>query len=219
MSLTFRKWSLWVLVMALAFGSCHRQTSAALGSKEVKTSASTARDSVNTSTSENPIPMSACEIAQQMIRSLDFQNWKGLPKACDWTQFTGALPTDWSELPIRPLGSSFRETRQIHFDLAGYMRPSLGFENGEAVLFEAMGPSLEDLEGLKRHLGEPAAKLDWDFGTLPLEEAEFVYPERGITLFLNSTLDRALHIALYPVTSLADYEKNLRPQLAKKLRP
>jgi hypothetical protein len=108
----------------------------------------------------------------------------------------------------------------IMLPLDGYSRPSLSFVEGTPVLFEAMGPELAAGDvALITALGEPAARLDWDFGTLPCPGSEFVYPDRGITLFLRSDHERVLHVALYPATDLNDYIENLRPRLGKTPLP
>lgn len=160
--------------------------------------------------------LNTCESALEMIQNIHFLNWKGLPADCDWSALTGDYPTDWNGVPVRSLGTNFQKAPFLTFELEGYMRPSIAFVEGIPTLFEAMGPKIEDLSALLEFLGEPAAKLDWDFGTLPFKKKEFVFPEYGITLFLNTDLDKALHIALYPSTSLKNYLANLRPELGKK---
>jgi hypothetical protein len=160
--------------------------------------------------------VSACDSALKMIQNIHFDEWNGLPQDCDYSAFIGQYPDNWDEIPFRDLGSNFRRASKIYFELQGYMRPSLAFVDGKAVLFEAMGPKIADLKALLDMLGAPKAKLDWDFGTLPLHETEFVFPDRGITLFLNTDLDKALHIAVYPSTDLENYLQDVRPQLGKK---
>jgi hypothetical protein len=164
--------------------------------------------------------MTPCETAIQRIRDRDFADWRGFPPECDWTPLTGPLPDDWREVPGRPLGTSFRDAKMIMLPLDGYSRPSLSFVDGAAALFEAMGPELAtEVPALLAALGEPAARLDWDFGTLPCPESEFVYPDRGITLFLSADHGRVFHVALYAATDLDDYLANRRPRLGKKRLP
>lgn len=213
-------WVAW-LILALPW-TCQRQGSleAGTGSEPPTTDARPGiPEPVSSSTTSKTLTgMTSCDFAQEMIRTLDFQQWQGLPRDCDWASFTGPLPVDWEAVPRRPLGSTFRVAHQLHVELEGYLRPSIAFVDGEPVLFEAMGPQLSGLETLKDSLGQPLAMLDWDFGTLPLPGAEYVYPQRGITLFLNSTLDKVLHICLYPSTTLEDYMLHVRPHLGKKPR-
>jgi hypothetical protein len=170
---------------------------------------------------KNDTPMNPCNKAIQQIQNLDFHSWTGLPADCDWTELTGPLPSDWSEIAQRSLGSEFREAKMIMLPIQGYYRPSMSFVDGKAVLFEAMAPEFPEGgdAALIAEMGSPAARLDWDFGTLPCPASEFVYPKRGITLFLGDDLKKVLHVALYAATSLEEYNRVLRPRLGKTLRP
>jgi hypothetical protein len=161
----------------------------------------------------------ACDKAQKMIIARDFRAWHGLPNGCDWTAWTGPVPTDWQEVMRRPLGSSFRLGYQLFFELPGYDDLSLAYADGRPILFEARYPQIVAYDTLLQTLGQPAAKLDWDFGTLPLPKGEWVYPQRGITLFMGQSHQTAYHIVLYPATTLKDYQENLRPKFKKTLRP
>ena len=67
--------------------------------------------------------------------------------------------------------------------------------------------------------GSPAAQLDWYYGTLPIPGGEWVYPDRGITLFFSMETGKVLHLAVYHPTTLADYRSSLRPNLRKTMRP
>lgn len=167
------------------------------------------------SDTEEPVETSDCAQAEQLIVQRDFRKWQGLPDGCDWTKWTGSLPTDWQEVMRGPLGSSSRNGYQLFFELEGYEHPSMSYADGKAILFEARAPQIVAFDSLLAALGKPSAKLDWDFGTLPLPKCEYVYPHLGITLFMNTDADRALHIALYASTTLADYESNLRPKFKK----
>ncbi len=163
--------------------------------------------------------MTDCEKAKQMITAGDFREWKGFPEGCDWTAWTGSLPVDWQEVMRRPLGTSFRNGYQLFFELKRYEHPSLSFAESKPILFESRGPELLAFDSLLIALGKPKARLDWDYGTLPLPQCEYIYPERGITLFMNLEGDRALHIALYAATTQKDYVANLRPGFKKILKP
>ena len=93
------------------------------------------------------------------------------------------------------------------------------FRDGALILVDGMTPELDGGAGpLLADLGTPATRLDWDFGTLPISQGEWPYPERGITLFLNTTSDKVLHLALYAPT-LDAYLGSLRPPLAKRPLP
>ncbi len=148
-----------------------------------------------------------------------FNHWEGFPKNCDWTSLTGPLPEDWQLVPKRRLGSKYRDAQMIMLSLEGYIRASLNFVDGQAVLFEAMEPTLAiEIGDLLEKLGQPDTILDWDFGTLPCPQSELVYANKGITLFLNTEKTKLLHVALYPSVEPKTYEESLRPRLGKELR-
>lgn len=161
-----------------------------------------------------------CQNAVEQIRQLDFEIWDGLPVDCQLKELINLESIDVREYPIRHLGKKMVEVHSVLLDLPGYYRPTVNLRNGKVVMFDAMNPVMTgNLETLKAHLGKPALTLDWHYGTLPLEKGEWVFPDKGITLFLNSTFDKVLHIALYHATSSRDYLNKLRPNLKKTLLP
>jgi hypothetical protein len=148
-----------------------------------------------------------------------FAGWRGLAQAL--------APRDlFPELEVvehwgrRSLGDEFAPADFTVLELPGYYRPTISVRDDVVLLFDGMNPELEDgLGPLSAELGEPAALLDYGHGTLPVKAGEWPYPERGITLFVNTTADRVLHIALYAPTTLDVYLRRLRPHLSKKRRP
>lgn len=164
--------------------------------------------------------MTICTSALEKIKNRDFVDWTGLPANCDWSSLVGDLPSIWDEVPERYLGSSFLAGKILMADLEGYMRASFSFREGDAVLFEAKGPELQTpVSDLIENLGVPETKLDWNFGTLPCLKSEYVYPSKGITLFLSTDKTRVFHIALYPSSTLDNYLEKLRPKLGKTRLP
>jgi hypothetical protein len=161
-----------------------------------------------------PTPMT-CDAARRAIETRRFVGWRGLP--------TGCTPTELFDVPAdapygyRRLGA--REARQRLLDLPGYYRPLVTVRDDVVVLFDGMNPALDAaLPALLEDLGEPAAKQDFDHGTLAIPRGEWIYPERGITLFVDTDARALVHVAVYAPTSLATYLDELRPRLGKRLR-
>ncbi len=166
------------------------------------------------------MPDPSCPAVRKALETCDFRHWQGLPAACAAHDLFADLPTDLSDLPTRPLGDDFAAADFVLLDLPGYYRPMASFRAGKLVLFDGMNPELAgDFAALHADLGAPVARLDWYHGTLPIPAGEWVYPARGITLFVNTTADTALHIALYGATNLETYRSELRPHLRKRLTP
>lgn len=164
--------------------------------------------------------MTTCNRALEQIKNRDFIAWKGLPSACDWSLFAGELPKEWELVAERFLGSNFVRGKVLKVEAEGYLQASMAFLDEKAILFEAKGPELAtSLETLLHDLGAPADKLDWQFGFLSCPKSEYIYPERGITLFMNTDLTKVYHIALYASTSLENYLENIRPKFGKKRLP
>lgn len=160
-----------------------------------------------------------CESIRKSIETRDFLDWHGLPQGCTAQQLFPNIPDDLTDRPVRPLGDDFSPAKFVLLELAGYYRPMASFREHQLILFDAMNPELSGgFLPLHKDLGEPATRLNWYYGTLSIPTGEWVYPERGITIFLNTTSDKALHIALYQPTTLLEYQRSLRPHLQKHVR-
>jgi hypothetical protein len=190
-----------------------------------KTAGTGAGEPVTTAPKGKPglIMTDACQTASQAIRARHFIGWRGLPAGCAPSALVPGLPDplpDLGEQPARRLGSDASSAAFVLLDLTGWYRPMASFRAGELVLIDGMNPELEGgAAPLIADLGLPATRLDWDYGTLPIAQGEWPYPERGVTVFLNTTSDKVLHLALYQPTTLEVYLRTLRPPLAKRPRP
>jgi hypothetical protein len=71
---------------------------------------------------------------------------------------------------------------------------------------------------LAAKLGSPTAKLDSYFRNALLEESEWVYPDRGLTLFVEPETQVLLHVAAYPRTSLPEYRRKFRLMAGRTVR-
>jgi len=160
------------------------------------------------------------EAIRKAIETRDFVGWNGLPDSCTPSDLFDDFPIDLSGRPTRPLGKLFKPAVFVVLEIDGYYRPTVSIRDNELVLFDGMNPELRGgFTRLRDDLGEPVARLDCFYGTLEIPNAECVYPERGITVFLNPETGKALHIAVYRCTDLDNYVRTLRPNLRKELRP
>lgn len=160
------------------------------------------------------------DTVRDLIVSAQLVGWHGLPAACRPNDLFGELSNDTSEWAQRPLGEDYERAAFAVLDLPNYYRPTVSVRDGEVVLFDGMNPELAGgLCPLLEDLGLPETELDYSHGTLPVPRGEWVFPRRGVTLFLNATGESALHVALYQATSVEAYRRRLRPHLGKTLRP
>lgn len=162
-----------------------------------------------------------CSVVGKKIADRDFVGWTGIPVECDAAALFGGLPADLASRPRRNLGDELTPAMFWVLDLPGYYRPTASFVDGKLVLFDGMNPELGGgFAALRDDLGAPVARLDWERGTLPIAAGEWVYPARGITVFVDPEApDTALHIAVYHATTLDAYRRRLRPHLGKQVRP
>jgi hypothetical protein len=63
------------------------------------------------------------------------------------------------------------------------------------------------------------SRLQAERGRTTVLEAEWVYPRRGLTLFINPDTRKILRWAVYAPTDLATYRRRLRLQLAERELP
>lgn len=166
-------------------------------------------------------PSMDCSVIRKNIANRDFVGWTGIPVACDGAALFGAPPADLASRPRRNLGDEFAPATFWGLELPGYYRPTASFVDGQLVLFDGMNPELVGgFAPLREDLGAPAARLDWERGTLKIAGGEWAFPERGITVFVDPDApDAALHIAVYHATTLDTYRRTLRPHLGKQLLP
>jgi hypothetical protein len=204
------------LFLAVVAGACAADRKARPGGVDDARPLARPDDTVTDHTIPSPHP---CAAARAAIEQRDFSGWRGLPDCSPATLFDQRID-DLADRPRRSLGRRHRSVPFVLLDLAGYYRPMASVANGKMVLFDGMNPELGDkLAPLLTELGAPDASLDWDYGTLSIPDRELVFAKRGITIFLNTNRDRALHIALYAATTVESYLESLRPTLLKKRRP
>ncbi len=158
--------------------------------------------------------------AMDQFISRDFREWQGLPTDGTLTSFRNYFANFTDDIGEAPLGEEFYQFLAVSVD--GYAPPvRIWFspQREEVVLLDAAYPELQpDLPSLLMALGEPAAKLDTYWGTLPISTGEWVYPRRGLTLFLSKD-ETIFHLAVFVPTSLVYYRDHLRLSLRKRRRP
>lgn len=161
-----------------------------------------------------------CKPIREAIANRQFLGWGGLPESCRAGELFSNLPESLEGWPTRGLGDDFEPAVFVVLEMPGYYRPTANFRDGKLIMFDATTPELPNgFDPLHQDLGEPALHLDWDYGTLPIPQGEWVYAECGITVFVNTKAEKLLHIALYHVTTPDEYVRRLRPHLKKTLRP
>lgn len=148
----------------------------------------------------------------------DFRDWQGLPSKGTLTAVRQYFNNNSDDIGEAVLGQDFCQFLVVQ--AAGYGSPVRVWfspEDDEVVMLDAPSPELQpDSTSLLAALDEPAAKLDTYRGTLSIPGGEWVYPERGLALFVSGQDEKVFHLAVFGATTLADYVDNLRFSLRKR---
>lgn len=155
------------------------------------------------------------DAALRMIRSRDFRAWRGLPADCTPDRLAKELPRSNPNEGARQLGTDAIDVEWWPAEVAGYREPlEVQVANGMVVRIDCIGPDLAG--GLPSHLeslGEPEAKLPYWDETTKIADSEWVWPARGIALYLGSDPRFVRRVALFGATDLAGYVRLLQPGL------
>jgi hypothetical protein len=172
--------------------------------------------------SENPVSEAgSCAAALDLLATNRLAAWQGLPHDCDIDALSRRLGAPLGGPARATLGQEQRPTEFMVFRLDGQSRPLRAFEEQRRVLLLDLEYPVfdDDADELRTALGDPAARLDFPWNVLLLKEAEWVYPARGLTLYINPDTRKVLRWAVYAPTDLDAYMRRLRLQLAEHELP
>ena len=155
------------------------------------------------------------------LAALELNDWAGLHQdtVLDHARQVFDIEEEWCG--TGRLGSEGKKTVWYSVSARGFPEGlRLWVSGGELLLVDAPHPDLPGkLDGLLAALGPPPERLDSYLGTLLIENSEWVYPERGLTVFVNPANRRLLRIAVYRPVSLSGYRENLRLNLKRVRLP
>lgn len=161
----------------------------------------------------------SCESAIRIFAARDFRNWTGLPATCTLEQVTQHLPLLNEGVGLARLGRTKRQFRMLV--VGGYDHSVRVWLDGPRVLMlDVQTPKFtSDVLVVLNELGEPEAKLDYVWGTLPIAAGEWVYAKRGLSLFVEPTGPTVFHLAAFSPTTVDGYVEGYRLHLGKKPFP
>ena len=161
----------------------------------------------------------SCESAIRVFTAREFGKWHGLPASCTLEEVTQHLPLLNDGVGLARIGRTKRQFRMLVVE--GYEHNVRVWLDGPRVLMlDVQTPKISsDVAVVLNELGEPEAKLDYVWGTLPIAEGEWVYPKRGLSLFLAPTRLAIFHLAVFSLSTLEVYVENYRLHLGKKPFP
>ena len=159
--------------------------------------------------------VAACVVALKSFVWPHLENWKGLSPECT----VAAVSEAWSYVDDGWRESGWVGDEDEPRALTWFSAAGEGFPDGvrvwldgpHVVMLEAqvLGDA-SHLQALVAKLGRPAAKLD-AFFDIKMKKSEWVYPERGLTLYVNPENHVLLSAVGYAPTTLKNYLRTLRP--------
>lgn len=110
------------------------------------------------------------------------------------------------------LGEPSRELELQRYRVPAYKEPVRGwFASGKLVLLDVEYPEpAEGWQALTRALGEPDGKLDFAWHIHSLENAEWVYGQRGLAVVVKPDPGLILRVAAFAPTTIDRYRTELR---------
>jgi hypothetical protein len=160
------------------------------------------------------MPTTACADALRTFTEQRFAAWRGLPPCT-----LAGIRKQWELLDDAPREGRIgqRSASWVAAHVPSYEESVTVWLDGDQVLLIVVEyPEFEGWPRLLHQVGAPAAKLDSYLGTLLIPGSEWVYPERGLTLYVNPENEALLRLAVFAPTTLSRYEAELR--LSFKLR-
>lgn len=161
----------------------------------------------------------SCASALQNFAAREFMSWTGLPDSCSLAEVTQRFRLVSEGYGLTWLGRIKRQFRMLVVE--GYDHPVRVWSDGPRVLtLDVEYPSLSSgVADLLNLLGEPQAKFNYDWRTMRIEKGEWVYADRGLTLFLSSDHSRVFHLVVFPRTTMQGYEENFQLDLGERRFP
>lgn len=161
--------------------------------------------------------------ALQALAARDFRDWHGLAPETSLADVAAVCDADTTWRATAWLGDEHQPAEWLSGTCREYemgIRIWVAPGGHRVLLMDTESPVLRtELPVLLQTLGTPAAKLESYLGTFCLEESEWVFASRGLTLYVNPETLQLLRLAVYPATSLEDYRRNLRLDLQMQRLP
>jgi hypothetical protein len=157
-----------------------------------------------------------CQEALLLFSNRKFTQWAGIPSECSISDVFKLFKPDLEDYAVSTLGNEYIQTSYKVCSLDNYPEPiQVWFKGEEIVKIEAQYVNLssDEFKAIIQAF-EPVNKFDYYLGVVLMSQAEWAFPERGISLFLNSDYTGLVKISIYHPTSLDEYIRRIRVQSA-----
>lgn len=159
-----------------------------------------------------------CIIDKLLAKNLS--SWEGLPAVCELSTISKQLPL------AEPVSQGLLGAAKLvaHYRVAqveAYNEPlSVWYREGRVIKIQIQYPAFPNPRALVEQLGQPQAKLDYYYAGVPKlnREGEWVYANRGLTLFMSSDRNNIVELAVYAPMTVDRYQQELHVQEPPKER-
>lgn len=160
-------------------------------------------------------------VALQPLVTRRFEDWRGVVPGTTVDDVAAMLDVDRSWTGGGALGSERRPAGWLAAGAAGYADGlRVWIVDDHVVLIDAREVELAgSVPSLLAALGAPAATLDSYLGVLEIPRSELVFPDRGLTVYVNPENRALLRLAVYAPTTLDAYVRGLRLDLQQVRLP
>jgi hypothetical protein len=160
-----------------------------------------------------------CRAAFDAFAGGDLRHWQGLPSGCQLAAIADGDTLQHQGQGTGLLGQGRASYRMIAVE--HYTEPvRVWHVDGNILLMDVRFPVISpDLRDLLESLGKPEALLDSHFSSIVIENSEWVYASKGLSLYINPDNFLLLRLAVYHRSSVEDYHQKLRLQLEIRRRP
>ena len=148
-----------------------------------------------------------CQAALKAIAVRDFRTWHGLPQDCSYAEFDARFARMSDGHAVGNLGRTARMVSYRTHVVSGYKTGvHAWFEDDIIQLIELNFPSLPHPSSeLSRSLGPAAAKIDYNLDIAVIPGGAWIYPNRGIALFVDGPLGEVMKIGVFHPCDLEYY--------------
>jgi len=154
-----------------------------------------------------------CSDAWRAISAREYRHWNGLPETCHYPDFETTFRRLRDEFGQGTLGRTHHAANyRMHVGEGYPQNLKVWFRGEDILLIESRHPKLPCFsQEFLRHLGKPEKELDYHLDVMRIPAGAWVYPARGITVFLDAGRNEVMGIALFHPCSLTKYLDEIHP--------
>jgi len=159
---------------------------------------------------------SPCQDALKRFAQQHFEQWTGLPTNCSLVEVLAQFKRLNNGVGYGTLGTEPAQFLMVV--VPNYPEPvRVWYRSEQVVLLDVAYPDF--LKGKVAALGEPAARLDYYWKRLLIPGGLWVFPSKGLALYVNSANGALIHLTVFSPTTLEQYQQALMLSLRTERLP